>query len=71
VSKPAASCRTSPEGNCVWKNCFSPAFYRARNAIERMFCRLKNFRRVATLYDHVARNFLAAIRLAAAASYRL
>jgi transposase len=36
-----------------------------------MFCRLKNFRRVATLYDHVARNFLAAIRLAAAASYRL
>ena len=34
-----------PKANRIWKNCFSPVLYRARNAIERMFCRLKDFRR--------------------------
>jgi transposase len=43
--------------------------YRARNAIERMFCRLKDFRRVATRYDRLAVNFLAAVCLAASVSY--
>lgn len=33
--------------------------YRGRNAIERMFCRLKDFPRVATSYDRNAGNFLA------------
>ena len=50
-----------PKANRKWKNCFSPFLYRARNAIERMFCRLKDFRRVATRYDRNAANFLAAI----------
>lgn len=40
--------------------------YRHRNLIERMYCRLKDFRRVATRYDKLARNFLATILLAAA-----
>ena len=31
-----------------WKTCLSPILYKARNAIERMFCRLKDFRRLAT-----------------------
>ena len=39
--------------------------YRQRNLIERMFCRLKDFRRVATRYDKLARNFLAGVILAA------
>jgi len=30
-----------PKSNRRWKNCFSPHLYRNRNAIERMFCRLK------------------------------
>jgi transposase len=34
--------------------------YRDRNAIERMFGRLKDFRRIATRYDRLAQNFLAA-----------
>lgn len=54
-----------------WKNCFSPSLYRDRNAIERMFCRLKDFRRIATRYDRLAANFLAAICLAAIVSYWL
>jgi transposase len=44
---------------------YDPAVYRQRNLIERMFGRLKDFRRVATRYDKLARNFLAAITLAA------
>lgn len=39
--------------------------YRERNLIERMFCRLKDFRRIATRYDKLARNFLAGITLVA------
>jgi transposase len=37
-----------PKANRKWKRRFSPLLYRNRNAIERMFCRLKDFRRVAT-----------------------
>ena len=58
-----------PKANRVWKNCFSPYLYRKRNAIERMFGRLKDFRRIATRYDRSAINFLAAISLAAVLCY--
>ncbi len=39
--------------------------YRERNLVERMFGRLKDFRRLATRYDKLKRNFLAAVALAA------
>lgn len=35
--------------------------YRRRNVIERLFSRLKNWRRIATRYDRLAQNFLSAI----------
>jgi transposase len=57
-----------PEINRRWKPCFSPVLYRGRNAIERMFGRLKAFRRIATRYDRLARNDLAALCLAATVS---
>ena len=60
-----------PKANRRWKNCFSPFLYRNRNAIERMFGRLKDFRRIATRYDRLADNFLAAVCLAATVSYWL
>ncbi len=60
-----------PKKNRTWKNCFSPFLYRDRNAIERMFCRLKDFRRTATRYDRLAQNFLAAVCLAAIVCYWL
>jgi transposase len=41
-----------------------PDLYRKRNLIERFFCRLKQFRRIATRFDKLARNFLAAVALA-------
>ena len=60
-----------PKANRRWKNCFSPFLYRNRNAVERMFCRPKDFRRVATRYGRNAANFLAAVCLAATVSYWL
>ena len=60
-----------PKMNRLWKPCFSRVLYRDRNAIERMFGRLKDFRRIATRYDKLAVNFLAAVYLAAAVSYWL
>jgi transposase len=44
------------------------AAYKSRNLIERMFCRLKDFRRIATRYDKRADTFLSAVLLAAAPS---
>jgi transposase len=38
--------------------------YRQRNLVERFFCKLKHFRRVATRFDKLARNFLATVALA-------
>jgi transposase len=38
--------------------------YRQRNLVERFFCKLKHFRRVATRFDKLARNFLANVALA-------
>jgi transposase len=43
--------------------------YKSRNLIERMFCRLKDFRRIATRYDKLARNFLAGVLIAAAVTW--
>lgn len=43
-----------------------PALYRRRNLIERYFCKLKQFRRIATRFEKLARNFLAALALTSA-----
>jgi transposase len=40
------------------------AIYRCRNLVERFFNKLKHFRRIATRYDKLARNFLAALLIA-------
>jgi transposase len=38
--------------------------YRKRNLVERYFNKIKHFRRIATRFDKLARNFLAAVALA-------
>jgi transposase len=45
---------------------FNKRFYKERRRIENAFSRLKDFRRIATRYDRLARNFLASVCLAAA-----
>ncbi|MCZ0963113.1 IS5 family transposase [Paracoccus benzoatiresistens] len=37
--------------------------YKRRNVVERMWGRLKNWRRIATRYDRLARNYLASLAL--------
>jgi putative transposase len=48
---------------------FDPAAYRHRNLIERMFARPKDFRRIATRYDKLGRNYAAAVALAAVVTW--
>jgi transposase len=43
--------------------CLDRGAYRRRNVIERLFCKLKNWRRIATRYDKLATNYLAAVAL--------
>jgi len=71
IESKGATPNIPPKTTRVWKSCFSPYLYRNRNAIERMFGRLKDFRRIATRYDRLAQNFLAAVCLAATLCYWL
>lgn len=44
---------------------YDKAIYKQRNVIERMFCRLKDWRRIATRFDRKIECFMGAIALAA------
>lgn len=48
---------------------FDPLAYRRRNLIDRAFCRLKNWRRIATRYDKLAANYAAAVAIAIAVTW--
>lgn len=43
--------------------------YRARNLVERLWCRLKDWRRIATRYDKLATNYMAGVVLAAVITF--
>ncbi len=45
--------------------------YRDRHLVENAFCRLKDFRRVATRYDKLAANFMSAVALVTAVAFWL
>lgn len=64
-----AACGTEavipPNPTRKYPHAYDARAYRGRNLIERMFCRLKDFRRIATRYDKRADIFLSAILLAA------
>ena len=55
-----------PRSNRKIQRDFDKDAYKARHLIENFFCKLKQYRAIATRYDKTARNFLAAIHLAAA-----
>lgn len=71
IAERGATPNIPPKLNRRFKPPFSRVLYRGRNAIERMFGRLKDFRRIATRYDKLATNFLAAVHLAAIICYWL
>ena len=45
--------------------CYDKDLYKQRSRIERMFGRLKDWRRIATRYDRCAHTFMSAIAIAA------
>jgi len=76
LSSPVGDLTGNLKSRRRWKGTATPAqsqLNRARQAelvicekaIERLFCHLKNWRRVATRYDRLACNYLAAVALAA------
>ena len=58
-----------PNPTRKYPHSYDPDAYKGRNLIERMFCRLKDFRRIATRYDKRADVFLSTILLAAAITW--
>ena len=55
-----------PKKNRKAQRPYDKEIYKARHLVENFFCKLKQYRAIATRYDKTARNFLAAIHLAAA-----
>ena len=54
-----------PKRNRTEQREYDADLYEARHLIENCFCKLKQFRAIATRYDKTKRNFLAAVYLAA------
>jgi len=54
-----------PKANRKERREYDQELYKERHLIENFFAKLKQFRAIATRYDKTARNFLAAIHLAA------
>ena len=48
---------------------YDRTIYRARNLVERLWCRLKDWRRIATRYDKLAANYMAGVLLAATITF--
>ena len=55
-----------PRSNRIAPRTFDRHIYKSRNLIERFFNRIKQFRRIATRYDKLAKSFLSFIHLACA-----
>ena len=55
-----------PRSNRKVQRLYDKEMYKARHLMENFYCKLKQYRAIATRYDKTARNFLAAIHLAAA-----
>jgi transposase len=53
-----------PRSNRIVQRDYDKVIYKERNLIERLFNRLKQFRKIATRFDKIQRNFEAFIYLA-------
>lgn len=60
----AAACIPSKNNRKNPRN-YDNLLYKERNQVERMFGKLKEFRRIATRYDKLVRNFMGFVKLAA------
>lgn len=53
-----------PKASRVEQRAYDRNLYADRNKVERLFNRLKHYRRVATRYEKTARNYLAMVHVA-------
>ena len=60
-----ATAHIPSQSNVRVRRVVDPQIYRQRNLVERFFNKLKHFRRVATRFDKLARNYLAAVLMTA------
>ena len=54
-----------PRNNRLVQRYFDKHRYKSRNLVERFFCRIKHFRRIATRYDKLAARFASFVALVA------
>lgn len=55
-----------PKRNRKPQRAYDTTLYKERNLVERLFQKLKQFRRLATRYERLARNYMAMLYLASA-----
>jgi transposase len=55
-----------PKSNRLQQRDYDQHLYKDRNLVERFFNRIKQFRRIATRYEKLARNFFAMLNLVCA-----
>ena len=63
ISSMGAKTVIPPRANRRDKIRYSKAIYRHRNLVERFFCRIKHYRRIATRYEKLAERFASFISL--------
>ena len=64
LKRNAKSAVIASKSNRKTKPPYDRELYKARHLIENFFCKLKQYRAIATRYDKTATNFLAAIHFA-------
>lgn len=66
IEKSGAQAVIPPKINRIVQRIYDRHIYKDRNLIERFFNRIKQFRRIATRYDKLARNYLSMLNLVCA-----
>ena len=54
-----------PQKNRIESRAYDKIIYKERNFVERLFQNLKHYRRIATRYERLARNYMAMLSLVA------
>jgi transposase len=63
IEQSGAQAVIPPKTNRIVQRPYDRHLYKDRNLIERFFNRIKQFRRIATRYDKLARNYLSMLNL--------
>jgi len=66
INAAGAAAVIPPRSNRTQQRAYDHHLYKDRNLVERFFNRLKQFRRIATRYEKLARNFISMLNLVCA-----